>query len=172
MHPTGFNCTSMYPSFGIQVQYYVGLSAQKCTNCSQIAHVHYQQLHNQSCCKSFKFSALPPPSTSPPAAPWSSYELAGGPTLKVSRSINKPDQALIRPMRHWGQPLRWNLWAGFFTSPSAFLSFWTVFGRPGALACKGGVLLVREGLGFLKFRCTCHLLLFLLPAICSDRVVT
>ena len=65
-------------------------------------------------------------------------------------------------MRHWGQPLRWNLWAGFFTSPSAFLSFWTVFGRPGALACKGGVLLVREGLGFLKFRCTCHLLLFLL----------
>ena len=60
----------------------------------------------------------------------------------------------------------------FFTSPSAFLSFWTVFGRPGALACKGGVLLVREGLGFLKFRCTCHLLLFLLPAICSDRVVT
>ena len=43
----------------------------------------------------------------------------------------------------------------------SFLSFWTVVGRPGALACKGGVLLLREGLGFLKFRCTCHLLLFL-----------
>lgn len=126
MHPTGFNCTSIYPSFSIQVQYYVGLSAQKSTNCYQTpAHVHYQQLHNQSFFKSFKFSALPPPSTSPPPAPWSSYELAGGPTLKVSRSINKPDQALIRPMRHWGQPLRWNL---FYLSKCLFVvldGFWS-----------------------------------------------
>ena len=79
LHPTGFNCRSIYPSFGIQVQYYVGLSAQKCTNCYHTPdHVHYQQLHNQSFFKSFKFSALPPPSTSPPA-PWSSYELATSP---------------------------------------------------------------------------------------------
>ena len=46
-----------------------------------------------------------PPSTSP-SAPRSSYELAGGSTLKVSGSINGPDQALISLMRHQGQPLR------------------------------------------------------------------
>ena len=58
----------------------------------------------------FEFSAVAkapsaPPSTSP-SAPRSSYELAGGPTLKVSGSINGPDQALISLMRHQGQPLR------------------------------------------------------------------
>ena len=78
------------------------------------------------------------------------------------------------PTKRWSAPCvtrdsrwDWNLWFGFFTSfkrsPSDFLSFWTVFGRPGALACKGRVLLVREGLGFLKFRCTCHLLIFSQP---------
>ena len=123
-----------------------------------------------------------PPSTYP-CAPRSSYELAAGSTLKVSRSINGPDQALISPMRHQGQPLRLEPLLRIFYLIQAvswrLLSFWTVFGRPGALACKGGVLLVREGLGFLKFRCTCHLLLFLnhrvqqecLPTTRSDQVI-
>ena len=82
--------------------------------------------------------------------------VGSGSTLKVSESINGPDQPLISPMRQRGQPPRWNL--GFFFLVQDFCRFPRfLVVRVHPLACRGGVFPASgEGVGFLKFHCSCH----------------